>query len=112
MRALTLLIVLTVLSAALPEPGHAKGVLERIELIAEGGSRVEVTEGMALYEFNPWASRYLDGVVSDPPALGPPIDVGLYLDITGNGQERIYGFTYAMALTGDGGYIYIPGPGD
>jgi len=50
-------------------------------------------------------------VVSDPPVLGPPIDVGLYLDMTGNGQERIYGFTYARALTGDGGYI-IPGPGD
>jgi hypothetical protein len=111
MRALTLLMVLIVLAAAPPQPGHAKGVLERIELTAESGSRVEVTEGIALYEFNPWASRYLDGVVSDPPALGRVIDVGLYLDMTGNGQERIYSFTYATALSGDGGYIYIPGPG-
>jgi len=47
-----------------------------------------------------------------PPMLGLPIDVGLYVDMTGNGQERIYGFTYARASTGDGGYIYLPSPGD
>ena len=112
MRALTLLVVLIVFAAAPPQSGHAKGVLQRIELIAEGGRTVEVTEGIAFYEFNPWGSRYLNGVVSDPPALGPTVDVGLYLDMTGNGQERIYGFTYATALSGEGGYIYIPGPGD
>ena len=112
MRALTILVVLVVLAAAPPQSGHAKGVLQRIELTSEGGRTVEVTEGIALYEFNPWASRYLDGVVSGPPMLGPQIDVGLYVDMTGRGQERIYGFTDARASTGDGRYIHLPGPGD
>ena len=112
MRALTILVVLVVLASAPSQSGHAKGVFQRIELTSEGGRTVEVTVGIALYEFNPWASRYLDGVVSGPSMLGPPTDIGLYVDMTGNGQERIHGFTYARASTGDGGYIYLPGPGD
>jgi hypothetical protein len=102
--------LLAILVSVQAGSSSAKGVLDSIVLTTQGGGRLEITEGYELYEFNPWASRYLSGVVQDVPELGPSIEVALFADMTGDGPEQIYSFIYAPA-TG-GGYIYIPGAGD
>jgi len=89
----------------------AKGPMDKITVTGgELARSIEITQGDALGEFNPWAGRFLGERVDRAPDVGNAATVTLYLKDEAGNYEPLYSFEYYREASG--GYIYVPGPGD
>lgn len=94
----------------------AKGPADSITITGSGlGGPIQITDTRALDEFSPWGGRFIDW--SRGPVSSPPREVQTYeVVITVNGEDGqphwIYTLHYYPDPSGQGGYVYLPRPGE
>ncbi len=94
----------------------AKGPADKITITGSGlANPVEITDPKALDQFDPWRGKFIDwsrGTVSTLPRDVQTYEVFITVNNEDGQPGRIYTFRYYLDPSGQGGYVYLPGPGE
>lgn len=99
----------------LASPAFAKGPVDKITITGPGlTDTIEITDPKIL-AFDPWGGTFIDwrrGILAQPPLIDQAYPVFFSLKNSEGRLQVIYALQYYPDPSGQGGYVYLPGPED